>query len=248
MLPQLKSVLKDSGLSDKEIAVYGHLLPLGSSSVRLLSSKTGVNRGSVHDALHGLESMGLVHKEKFGKQVHFIADSPQKLLGSLKQQRISLDRQRASLEEHMDSLLSFYAKQGGRPSVEYFDNDRGIRTILEDVLTTSDKLKEKVYYVYSSKSVRSYLYKLFPTFTKEKVRRGIQTRVIALGEGGDPDNLKMAQRRWIKTDAPAYIIIYGNRLALISVSDDKKPFGVLVRDEKIALTQKIIFNQLWNRV
>ena len=96
--------------------------------------------------------------------------------------------------------------------------------------------------------MRDYLYKLFPNFTKEKVRRGIKTKVIALGEGGDPKNLRLAERKWIQTDAPAYIMIYGPKVALISVADDKKPFGVIVNDPKIAKTQKIIFESLFEKI
>mgnify|MGYP001569255068 FL=1 len=152
------------------------------------------------------------------------------------------------MRQALPAILSFYSKQGGRPSVEYFDSDEGIQKILEDVLITVGGLPEKEYALYSSKSVRSYLYKLYPGFTKEKIKRGIKTRVIALGEGGDPANFKLAERKWLASDAPAYTLIYGPKVALISVAEDDTPFGVLIRDEKIARTQRILFDSLWSRI
>lgn len=245
---KVKEVLKDIGLVDKEIQIYCALLPWGSASIRALAQKTNINRGSVHDALGTLEQKGLLAGEYRGSRRRFVIRSPEEILETLKNQRNRLDVIEKKVRDALPTLLSFYVKHGGRPAVEYFDFDEGIRQILEDVLETVSKLPNKAYALYSSKSVRSYLYKLFPQFTKEKVRRGIRTRVIALGEGGDPKNLKLAQRRWLSTDAPAYMLIYGPKIALISIADDHSPFGVLIRDEKIATTQRILFDHLWERI
>ena len=241
-------VLKDIGLVDKESAVYSALLPLGSASVRILAQKTGVNRGSVHDALISLEQKGLVASERRGSRRRFVVRSPEDIIDTLEAQKKKIELVEKRVEKALPTLLSFYAKQGGRPSVEYFDSDEGIKLILEDVLSTVSVLPEKEYALYSSKSVRSYLYKLYPNFTKEKINRGIRTKVIALGEGGDPANLRMAERKWVATDAPAYLLIYGSKVALISVAEDNTPFGVLIKDEKISKTHRILFNSLWEKI
>jgi len=245
---EVKDILKDIGLVDKEMRVYEALLPMGSASVRILASRTGINRGSVHDALISLEQKGLVLGERRGGRRRFLVRSPVDIIDALEAQKKKIELAERRVEEAMPTLLSFYAKQGGRPSVEYFDSDDGIRKILEDVLITVGTLPEKEYALYSSKSVRSYLYKLYPDFTKEKIRRGIRTKVIALGEGGDPANLKMAERKWLSQDAPAYFLIYGPKVALISVAEDNSPFGVLIRDDKISKTQRILFNSLWSLI
>lgn len=245
---EVKEALKDIGLVDKEIEIYCALLPFGSASVRTLAQKTGINRGSVHDALVSLESKGLIASDRKGSRRKFIVRSPEEILDTIYSRKKRLETTEGKIRQALPTLLSFYAKHGGRPAVEYFDSDEGIRLILADVLETSAELPEKEYCLYSSKSVRSYLYKLFPDFTKEKVKRGIKTRVVALGEGGDPANLQLAERRWLETDAPAYILIYGPKVALISVAEDNSPFGVLIRDEKIAKTQKILFDNLWSKI
>ena len=245
---EVKELLKDIGLTDKEIAVYSVLLPLGSASVRLLAQKTGINRGSVYDALEVLLKKGLIASEARGAGRRFLMRSPDEILETLQAQKHHLELTEKKVHAMLPTLFSFYTKHGGRPSVEYFDSNDGIRRILEDVLETVSRLPEKRYSTYSSKSVRSYLYKLFPDFTREKVRRGIRTRVIALGSGGDPKNLKLAERKEVGGDAPAYMIIYGSKIAMLSVAEDETPFGVLVRDEKIASTQQILFDHLWSHI
>jgi len=257
MINKLTNILKELGFQDKEIEVYFALLPLGSASIRTLAEKTGINRGTIYDVLESLTNRGFIAAEKKGGRRKFIIKSPEELLESLEVKEKNLENQKKKIKEALPEFLSFYAKQGGRPSVEYFDDDEGIKKILDDILDSFAQLgspraklalREPNYYVYSSKSMRDYLYKLFPNFTKEKVRRGIKTKVIALGEGGDPKNLRLAERKWIQTDAPAYIMIYGPKVALISVADDKKPFGVIVNDPKIAKTQKIIFESLFEKI
>lgn len=245
---EVKDALKGIGLADKEMQVYSALLPLGSASIRVLAQKTGVNRGSVHDALNSLEQKGLVASERRGLRRHFSVRSPENIIDTLEAQKKKIEISEERVREVLPALLSFYSKQGGRPSVEYFDSDEGIRKMLEDVLITVEALPEKEYALYSSKSARAYLYRLFPDFTKEKVKRRIKTKVIALGEGGDPQNLKMAERKWIESDAPAYILIYGPKVAMISAAEDDTPFGVLIKDEKIARTQRILFDSLWSRI
>ena len=248
MVPELDSILKSINLSDKEIAVYGALLPLGIATVRVLADKSGINRGTVHDILESLVKKGMVISEERGSKHRFNVAPPDKILSALEDKERIILEQKKKVALAIPQLMSVYAKQGGRPHVEYYDSDEGIKNILEDVLETVSKSPSKEYIVYSSKSLRSYLYKLFPNFTKEKIRRKIKTKVIALGEGGDPVNLQMAERKWLPDDAPAYILIYGPKVALISVAEDKSPFGVLIRDEKIAATQKILFSELWSKI
>lgn len=248
MGPELNSILKGLDLSDKEISVYNFLLPLGTATVRVLASKTGINRGTVHDILEGLVKKGMVMSEERGTKHRFIVAPPDKILAAIETKERQILDQKRKISLALPQLMSMYAKQGGRPHVEYHDSDKGIRSILEDVLEIVGKSTVKEYFVYSSKSVRNYLYKLFPDFTKEKIKRKIKTKVIALGEGGDPSNLQLAERKWIGRDAPAYILIYGPKIALISVAEDMNPFGVLIRDEKLAETHKLLFSELWSKI
>ncbi|MBI5742552.1 MAG: hypothetical protein HZA25_01800 [Candidatus Niyogibacteria bacterium] len=248
MPPEIKTLLQAIGLNDKEVAVYGAILPLGSASVRTIADKSGINRGTVHDILENLAARGLLSFERRGARRHFFVESPDKVLGFLDERAAEIARERERAAQAMPALLSFFAKQGGRPTVEYFDDDEGIKHILEDVLAVSEAQPDKTYCAYSSKSVRNYLYKLYPNFTKDKVRRKIETRVIALGAGSDPSLMQLAERRYIKEDAPAYILIYGPKVAMISVADDDRPFGVVTCDEKVAATQRTIFNALWDQL
>ncbi len=257
MIDKLTNLLKEIGFNDKEIDIYSAILPLGSASIRVIAERVKINRGTVYDTLESLAKKGFIDVKRIGSKKKFIAKSPEELLIFIENQEKTARNLKTKVKDSLPFLLSSYMKGGGKPTVEYFDDDKGIKNILEDVLKSFKNgiyfgmrypNKNKEYYVYSSKSARNYLYKLFPNFTKEKLRLGVNTKVIALGEGADPKNLKFAERKYIHKDAPAYILIYGDKVAMISVADDRKPFGVIINNEKIARTQKIIFEELFNKL
>ena len=106
---------------------------------------------------------------------------------------------------------------------------------------------EKTYRVYSAANIREYLYYNFTSFSERRIKLGIKAKVIAVGAGGETRGLD--ERRWItaKRGAPAYVIIYGKKMAIISLSQGR-PHSVLVEDAGLADIQKLVFDTLWNKL
>jgi len=73
-------------------------------------------------------------------------------------------------------------------------------------------------------------------------------KVIALGEGGELRGLD--ERKWLPADNanPTYIIIYPGKTAYISFDAKKELVGVVIENDGIYQTQKMIFNNLWNNL
>jgi len=58
-------IFEQLGFSENEEKVYLHLLKNGSGSIRQIAGDTGINRGTVYDALKELTDRGLVsHSQK----------------------------------------------------------------------------------------------------------------------------------------------------------------------------------------
>ena len=76
---QIEIILKSYGLSKKETEVLLSLIELGPSSVRLVSDRAGVNRGTTYDILKSLIGQGLVsyHKNK-SRRPDFMGPEPDK--------------------------------------------------------------------------------------------------------------------------------------------------------------------------
>ena len=82
-----EATLDKLGLSPKEIRVYLTLLKDGPSSVRQLASSTGINRGTVYEALKALQANELVRFYNKETKQYFVAAAP-KQLEALAKQRI----------------------------------------------------------------------------------------------------------------------------------------------------------------
>jgi sugar-specific transcriptional regulator TrmB len=244
----IKSIIKNFGLSDKEAEVYLRVLELGPSSVRTLALQTKINRGTTYDILKSLIQMGLVNYFFKDKNKHFIAEDPSKFKDLLIAQKEKVFETERKLDEIIPELKSIYDNATNKPKVKFYEGVRGIKLVLEDLLSTSSRSSEKSYLVYSSANIRKYLYQSFPEFTRERIRRGISVRVLALGSGGRL--LGLDERKWITKTAssPTYTLIYAGKTALVSVDSNGNPISIIIEDKGIAQTQKILFESLWNNL
>ena len=182
------------------------------------------------------------HKEK--KQ-YFVAEDPMKLERHLDGRLEEMSHLRDKIQTIIPELQSMYNRGGGKPVARYYEGFSGVKNILQDVLDTMAKEKQKEYFVYSSANLREFLHKSFPQFTKERIKQGIAVKVIALGEGGKEQEL--SQRKWLSKEegCPAYTLIFGSKTAHIALDGTKAPLAVVVEDQNIARTQQLIFEKLW---
>lgn len=240
-------LLKKLGFSDKEIAVYRAVLAYGPAPVRKLADASGINRGTTYDILKSLMEQGLVSYYHQKKKQYFVAEHPEKLLIAIDVKAAVLAAAKEEVRAILPELASLFSKASEKPVVKYYEGDAGIRTLLADVLETVAALPEakRAYVVYSSADIRSHLYRAFPGFTAERIRRKIRVRAIAIGSGGEEQAL--AERRWLtkKEGAPTYMIVYADKTALFSVGAGGEARGVLIEDADTSDTQRLIFDSLW---
>lgn len=243
----IDKTLKKLGFSDKEISVYLTLLRQGHSSVRKLATAAGVNRGTTYDILKSLRQSGLVSFYHKDTRQYFVAEDPDTLRQFIEDKERALTESKEELDSVIPELKSYFEKQNDKPVVKYYEGSTGVKTILTDVIETMSRAKEtdREYYVYSSADTRNYLYIDYPDFSKDRIKKKIKVKIIALGEGGK--TLGLDERRWLsqKQGSPTYTIIYDHKTAYISVTKAKSPLGIIIEDSGLAQTQKFIFNHLW---
>jgi sugar-specific transcriptional regulator TrmB len=243
----IQKLLKELGFSDAEAETYWALLNLETVSIRKVAAFSGINRGTTYEAIKSLSAAGLAHARRSGEREYFSAESPEKIYDLIREKRKDLLMTQTKAQDYIPELLARKARPQGRPLVRYYEDDEGIVTILKDVLATCSKLDKPEYYAYSSRQLRKYLYRKFPQFTDRRVAEGIGIKVIAIGKGGDTEGLH--ERKWLPEPASgelsSYTIIYGDKVANISISNDYTPYGVVVEDAGVAAMQKLVFEKVW---
>lgn len=243
----LQKLLLELGFPEVDAETYWALLNLDTVSVRKVSERSGINRGTTYEAIKRLVATGLVHVRKSGAREYFSAESPEKIYDLIRDRRKELWQTQQAAQQFIPELLAKKARPQGRPLVRYYEDDEGVVAILRDVLQTCGQLENPEYYVYSSRPLRQYLYRKFPQFTDRRIAEGIMVKVIAVGEGGDPAG--HSERKWLPeptgADISSYTLIYADKVASISISNDYTPYGVVIEDAGVAAMQRLLFERLW---
>lgn len=242
---ELLHILRELGLSEREIAVYLVLLSGGPAPIRQIGRTKNMARTTVIEALTSLRKAGLVTSFQKHKKEYYLAEDPEKLVGLLEKKERSFAVLKRNLAETLPELRSLYAHNGKQSTLRYYEGSKGLAIVLEDVLRTMSAQADKTYRAYSSASMREHLYKDFQNFTKDRIGRRIQVRVIAIGAGGGEQPL--SSRRWLESgkEAPSYVIIYGHKVAFFSLDKSGEPLGVVIEDERVAETERMVFDHVW---
>jgi sugar-specific transcriptional regulator TrmB len=247
---KLLDLLASLGLGRNEALTYASLLQIDTVSIRKVAAHTGINRGTTYEALKRLVAVGLASMKRRGQREYYTAESPEKIYELIRDKRRDLLDANEAAKVIIPDLLARHAQPEGRPLVRYYEGDDGVVAILKDVLETCISLKSPYYYCYSSPRIRKYLYPKFPQFTERRIAAGVQVKVISVGEGGE--QAANAERKWLpdqpSMNASSYTFIYGNKVAVISISSDFTPYGVVVEDNSAASMQRLLFEQLWGHL
>jgi len=242
------TILKKLGLDDKEVKIYLKLLEYGTISVRGLAEISTLNRGTTYDILKRLQEIGLVSYYYQEKKQRFVAEEPEKLLEILKKREQEIKEVKNGILDIIPELKSIQDKKDLKPVSKLYENRAGIKTILDDLLSSMNALPEekREYYIYSSTEASADIHRAYPTFTKDRIKKNIRVKSISLAQGGNLHGLD--HRRWLGTDknSATFILIYSNKCAFISRDSQSSPVGILVENKMIYETQKMIFLSLWD--
>nr|WP_210330649.1 helix-turn-helix domain-containing protein [Aliikangiella sp. G2MR2-5] len=231
----------------REVDIYCALLSLGMASIREIADKAQVNRGTTHELLKAMVKRGVVSYAPKGKRRHYRAEDPEKLLSLASEKQESLRHASIQLANQVIPDLNRLKHGTDAAKVSYFEGDDGIERVLKDILKTAENSPAKSYNVYSSRAIRKYLYRPFPNYTMQRVKRNIRVKAIAIGPGGE--EAPLSERKWIddkNSGANAsYVAIYPPKCAMISLQEGNYPSAVVIESEAISQALNISFETLW---
>jgi len=242
----IEKVLQEIGLNKKEVKAYVTLLQLGQDTAFRIASKSGIKRSTVYTILERLKSIGLVSMAKTKKATLFSPVEPKKLYDVFKEKE-------SNLKTALPSLEALYNVRPQKPKVEMFEGIEGIKTVYYDAIEHFKDEEEILVF-----STLEYLEKHFKELEKiwpDNVRRNKNARVREL-TNDDPIGRAFAQQmadiadryqiRFIPKSlgqTHADFIVYGNKVALISVQEGV--FATVVEDKQIASAFRLFYEMAW---
>lgn len=214
------------------------------ASVRTIAETTRINRGSVFESIKSLLAAGLVAQTLRGKRVVYRAKDPEVLYEIINEKHQELARAQASVEAYAANFQG----QASNPELfhfaSFYRDDEGLAAILRDVLKTCRKTGVSHYRIISSPRVSAYLYNNFPHFTQERIRLGLSISVLRQGAALRPGGGLSSSRYLPNTtaDSGCYTLIYGHKVAIITIGDFNQTSGLIVDDPAFASIQEQLFD------
>jgi len=248
--------LIQSGLTKEQAIVYEVLLKSGALPAGKISSKTAelnekipVKRGLVYKILEQLVDFGLIEKrEEPGKVAIFQVTHPLKIKELVeKKERQAKDAQLA-LDGVLGSLVSDFNLVSGKPGIQYFEGEEGLKKVIFDSLSA----KGEIYQYIDNEAANKYFPEINKEYVKIRKEKGIKKRMITI----DSDFIHKNASKYDKEFTDIHLIdgkkypfatamsIYDNKISYIALSEDKK-IGFIIDDADIAKMHKTLFEYMW---
>ncbi|OGL68371.1 hypothetical protein A3D60_00685 [Candidatus Uhrbacteria bacterium RIFCSPHIGHO2_02_FULL_47_29] len=243
-----KSLLIKIGLEEKEAEVYETLLSLGKTGMGKILNKVSLKRGSAYNAVYGLKAKGLVTElEEHGRKV-FQVENPDRLASVLKTNEQSLKEAEQTLMGSLPSLKSAYNLIMHRPNVRFFEGDEGVRTVLEDSLTSH----ETIYSYIDNTLANEYFPKINEEYVSRRKRLGVVKRMISFDESyvrahADRYRNALTEVRVVPTPPEhirAVMQIYDGKISYLTLQPETL-IGVIIEDERIYQMHRVLFELAW---
>ncbi len=244
---ELKKVLKEFGLNNKEASVYLACLELGEASVSAIARRAQTERSGTYYILNSLLKKGVINRIPRKDKDYFLANNPESLIDQL-------NRQKELLSSHLEEFRVLENLGGKKPKIRLYEGIEGLKNLFNKTLekknseilaiTTFSEM-EKTALFYGKENIE-----WAAEYIKRRKKKNVFSRVIAddSPEGfarKKKDKEEFRETRLLsldKYDLQSEISICDKFIIIISYKD---LIGVLIESEKIAKTQKVLFDLAW---
>ena len=233
-MDQLVLILKDMGLSEKEVLIYLHLLKSDAETALSVAKNTGIDRTSVYDTLNKLILQGIVssHLEKNTK--YFSVISPELLIKKYEQKI-------AVVKSALPKLIGLTEKKAEETFCQAYFGREGILSVLTELISWKTDYRviginreyEKVLQYFNDKG----LLLLKDNNVKE---RGIVDSKAKFKKS------KTGDYRYIKDGLKTSSTTIICQRRVIFISWEKPYHAILINNPTIAKAQKEYFSLLWS--
>lgn len=237
-MTKAEEALKEFGLSEKEVQVYLACLELGSATANDIAVKAKINRSTTYDILKLFLEKGIASKVISSKTTNFEVSSPSRLLSIIEEKKTKLLSSMEELKQIQERVIK-------KPILELYEGEYGIKTILEDIITT----KKQTDVISTSKIFQTLTYD-FPKYIAKRAEAKIYSRVIQedspyTKQLKKKDKQELRETRSIKNfEVNSAIFIYGDKVAILKLAKNEF-IGVLITDKTLADDKRQIFELLW---
>ncbi|MEK7569343.1 MAG: helix-turn-helix domain-containing protein [Patescibacteria group bacterium] len=243
---ELKNLLIDVGLKEKEADVYLSILALGQGTASKIARRAHIVRTTVYDILSSLFDKGLVTLTGKEPKQEYVAESPDNLKIYLEAE---LAKRKTDLDDANDSLipqLKSVHNVSNRPKVMFYEGEEGIRRVYEDTLTSREPIRAYADIENMYRGLPGY----FPEYFKRRAEKNIKIRAV-IPNSAEGRERKSKDKEELRESAlvPENIFhftpeinIYDNKVMIASW---REKLGIIIESAEIAEAMKTIYELSW---
>ncbi len=243
-MQSLITILTSLGFSENEARVYVATYSCGESSPGTIAKESGLNRVTVYEILKRLTKNGIASTTDGVRGKVFSVISPDRLFQRLKY----------SMEEFQSNMKKFlelkYTHSHKQPKVMFYEGVDGLKEVYEDFCS---KPNTEAYTITNPEALYEALGKKYLSSVYRKRKKiGVTVRSLSPDSADGvraKNNDETAGRKTRLFPNKKYsmsneIIIYGDRVALMSVSEK---ISVIIENKEIANSMKNMWKMAWDR-
>ncbi len=240
-------ILTNLGLTQEQALVYQTLLEHGFMKAGSIPAHVSMKRGLVYKVLNQLIELGLVEKHGKDAIARYAPLSPEKLNAFLEKKKQELAQQEEAFTTIYGNLKSQFNLLSGKPSVQYFEGERGIQKVVEDSLFAETEVLQYI----DSEALLKEIPDINLSHAQARREAGIHKKMLV------PDTPFMRKRKKHLSDEltdvriipqlksfPNIMQIYDNKVTYISFRENKK-IGIILEDRDIAEMHRELFMIHW---
>lgn len=245
----MEAVLSKLGLNKTEIAIYLTLLPVGTAPASVLAYRLGIKRITARRACFQLVDKGLLSVEKKDNAFIFTAESPEKIMYLLEEDKRRLLEKEDQISRIIGPLKIMANPATLLPKVRFYEGVAGVKKVYEDTLKENKSIYAFENVETMSPEIKDYV---FNNYIPRRAEQNIFVKVVTPKNKDhkfcrENDKTFLRETKFLSQDVipiEIEINIYGNKTAFFSYKDDEM-FAVILDSATVANSMKSIFNFCW---
>lgn len=244
-------LLEQLGLTHHQAKIYRASLEIGAQPASVIAKQTGLKRSHTYILLGQMKDMGYIQEFIKNGIRHFVSCSPATLLSMLTNRSQEIEARKEKLLQMLPSLDAIRNPLITQPKVRFYQGVEGLKEVYNDTI------REKTDAIYALCDWEH----LFPAERSKELhdwmwdyadrRAGKNIWFLAIGNKSPESDIafrrgrkqKRKIRMLIGVYLPVELMIYGDKVALMSTKDDM--VGVIIEDKAIAETLRNFHKAVW---
>ncbi len=239
---EIEEILRETGLSEKEVKVYLALLNLGEQTASRISQIADLNRITTYVILKSLKEKGFCSIYDKNKVQYFKPISPEQILGLL-------DERKNKIKTILPLLKKEEKKISEKPEISMYEGKKGITSMLNLLLNDAENKKEVV--AYGNLTIGEELLK-YQSLHWRKTRLSkkiIIKAVLDSLKGFEPKK----EKKWRKltqykinkdlAKSDTYTLITENYVGHLVLKGELS--AILIKNKQMAIKERLNFELLW---